>query len=81
MGFRRVRAGGWYIYQPVLLDQTDPPYGVKAGLIRPGAPVKVVKLPGCPLPNTMGHAHIENQAGEFAGLVCTNSLQPRKEVP
>ena len=38
--------------------------------------VRVVNLPSCPKANTMGHAHVEHLGGEFAGLVCTNSLVP-----
>lgn len=41
----------------------------------PGQLVRVVKLPGCPPPNTMGHAHIKDaQTGEFLGLCDTRSL-------
>jgi hypothetical protein len=73
--FRRVRAGTTYRFDPVLIDRTDPPWGVKDGRLGKGDLVKVVKLPGCPPPNSMGMAHIEVD-GKFAGLVCTNSLQP-----
>jgi hypothetical protein len=76
MARRRVRTGSTYIYDPVPLDQINPPYGVEIDVLKPGDRVTVVHLPGCPPPNTMGFAHIETEAGEFAGLVCTNSLQP-----
>ncbi len=67
---RKVRAGSTYEYQPVMMDVYDPKTPLK-----PGDKVKVVNLRGCPSPNTMGHCHVEHN-GQFAGLVCTNSLQP-----
>lgn len=70
----RVRAGATYTFRPAFWDQIDPPHGVKTGILRPGDKVRVVKLPGCPPPNTMGHAHIQTLAGDFAGLVDTYSL-------
>lgn len=71
----KVRAGGVYRYEPVLLDRIDPP----AGNPQPGDLLKVVKLPGCPRPNTMGHCHVQfADSGEFVGLVHTNSLVSRK---
>ena len=72
---RRVRAGSKYTFQPVLLDQINPPYGVRAGFLKEGDVVQVVNLQGCPPANTMGHVGIEKD-GEFAGLVCCNSLIP-----
>lgn len=80
MTARRVRANASYRYDPVMIDRFSPPYGVKEGILNPGDIVKVVKLPGCPPPNTMGHAHIERR-GQFAGLVSTNSLQPLRARP
>lgn len=71
MSFRRVRAGIVYEFKPVGLDQFDS----KTEAI-PGQQVRVIKCPGCPPPNSMGHAHIESLTGEFLGLVCCNSLQP-----
>jgi hypothetical protein len=71
----RVRAGTAYRFDPVGWDRIDPPYGVKSGLIKSGDTVRVVKLHGCPPPNTMGHCHVQTLAGEFAGLVCTGSLE------
>lgn len=76
---RRVRTGARYIYDPVMLDQLHEPYGVSTGDLSRGAIVRVVALPGCPKPNTMGHAHITVN-GVFAGLVCTNSLVPLSEA-
>ncbi len=70
----RVRAGAKYRFDPVPLDQINPPHGVTSGLIAAGDMVRVVNLSGCPKANTMGHCHIQTMAGEFAGLVCTNSL-------
>jgi hypothetical protein len=75
----RVRANNVYQFEPVPWDRLDPPYGVKAGILRAGDKVRVVKCPGCPPPNTMRHCHIETLDGRFAGLVHTNSLnRPRK---
>jgi hypothetical protein len=66
----KVRAGRKYIYDPVLLDLVDGRTALKKGDV-----VTVVKLHGCPPPNTMGHCHVDKD-GEFAGLVCCNSLRP-----
>jgi hypothetical protein len=79
MARRRVRAGSTYVYDPVPFDEINPPYGVEFGFLRPGDRVCVVNYPGCPPANTLGHAYIETLGGEFAGLVCTNSLKPWKE--
>lgn len=73
--YNRVRAGAKYQFNPVPFDLIDPPYGVMRGLITAGDTVRVVNLPGAPKANTMGHCYIETMAGEFAGLVCTNSLE------
>jgi len=67
---KKVKAGKTYVYEPVLFDVLNPPFGVE-----PGDIVKVVNLPGCPRANTMGMCHVEKD-GEFAGMVCTNSLKP-----
>jgi hypothetical protein len=70
---QRVKVGSLYVYRPVLLDLIDSPYNIEAGDV-----VRVVNLPGCPKANTMGHCHVVHaESGEFAGLVCTNSLEPR----
>ena len=68
---RRVRVGTEYRYQPVGWDIVDPP----VGRLRPGEIVRVVKLPGCPPPGTMGHCHVAREDGTFAGLVHVNSLE------
>jgi len=74
MSCQKVRKGSWYVYEPVGLDIFDSrTIGIKSGDL-----VKVVHPHGCPPPNTMGMAHIETKDGVFAGLVLTNSLQPRK---
>ena len=65
----KVRTGSTYVYDPVLMDICDARTSLKKGDI-----VKVVKLHGCPPPNTMGHCHVEKD-GEFVGLVCCNSLK------
>lgn len=66
---RKVRKGSVYTYNPVLMDQLDPPYNINAG-----DAVKVIQLPGCPGPNVMGHCHVAHLNGDFAGLVHVNSL-------
>jgi hypothetical protein len=70
MANRRVRTGARYRFEPVWFDISNPPFGCV-----PGDIVTVIKLPGCPAPNTMGMCHV-SLAGQFAGMVCTNSLQP-----
>jgi hypothetical protein len=70
MANRRVRVGARYRFEPVLIDKTDPPFNLV-----PGDIVTVINLPGCPKANTMGHCHVSKD-GQFAGLVCTNSLVP-----
>ena len=73
----KVRANSIYRYQPVLLDQINPPYGRP----QPGQLLRVKNLHGCPPANAMGHCHVvDPQTGEFVGLVCCNSLQPRLPV-
>lgn len=67
---RKVRTGARYIYDPVGLDIWDARTDLKRGQV-----VQVVKLQGCPPPNTMGHAHVAVN-GQFVGLVCCNSLLP-----
>ena len=64
----KVKANGFYKYEPVMLDR----YDARTDL-SPGDVVQVKKLPGCPPPNTMGHAHVYFE-GKFAGLVHVNSL-------
>jgi hypothetical protein len=68
MKHKRVRVGKSYTFKPVLLDITNKPFNVN-----PGDIVTVVNLPGCPKANTMGMCHVKKD-GEFAGMVCTNSL-------
>lgn len=66
----KVRANKKYRYQPVGMDLWD-----SRGIdIQAGDIVTVVKLYGCPPPNTMGHCHIHKD-GKFAGLVLCNSLE------
>lgn len=66
----RVVVGRSYTYDPVFFDRMSPPFGAE-----PGDVVKVVNLPGCPKAGVMGMCHISKD-GEFAGMVCTNSLEP-----
>jgi hypothetical protein len=70
MANRKVRLGASYRYYPVPFDTLNPPFNVQ-----PGDIVTVIQLAGCPAPNTMGMCHVA-KAGKFAGMVCTNSLQP-----
>lgn len=67
----KVRTGRTYVYDPVPMDCFD-----ARTTLRKGDMVKVIKLPGCPPPNTMNHCHIEDMDGNFRGLVCCNSLRP-----
>jgi hypothetical protein len=67
----KVKTGRWYTFQPVGMDLYD-----SCASVAPGSRVQVKRLPGCPPPNTIGHCHIVDAAGRFAGLVLTNSLQP-----
>ena len=83
---KKVRANSLYVYEPVLMDLCDPPYGIGNGMLKPGDTVKVVRMHGCPPPNAMGMAHIgtpdynpgapsDKLKGRFLGLVCTGSLR------
>lgn len=74
MALNKVRVGAKYTYEPVMLDLLSPPYGAERGILKAGDQVKVVNLYGCPPANTMGHCYVNTLAGEFAGMVCTNSL-------
>ena len=65
-----------YLCDPVLIDQTDPPVGVREGILKAGDTVRCVELHACPPAGTMGHCFIQTQTGTFAGLVSINSLQP-----
>ena len=67
----KVRAGRTYLFHPVPMDRFDP-----KSTATHGQRVKVVKLPGCPPPNTMGHCHIATEQDVFLGLVHCNSLVP-----
>jgi len=67
---RIVRVGVKYCYVPVPFDRMNPPCAVS-----PGDIVRVINLPGCPCANIMGMCHVSKD-GIFAGMVCTNSLQP-----
>ena len=66
----KVRANSKYVYNAAGYDRVDP----KATGLTNGDVVTVVKLIGCPPPNTMGHAHVNGPDGKFAGLVDTLSL-------
>jgi hypothetical protein len=65
----KVRAGSFYRFEPNLLDQIH-----VCAQLRKGEIVQVVKLRGCPPPNTMGQCHVNGSNGEFAGMVSCKSL-------
>tara|TARA_Y100000310_G_C20028367_1_gene510619 strand:- start:111 stop:329 length:219 start_codon:yes stop_codon:yes gene_type:complete len=69
----KVKANSFYKFCPVMWDVLDPKTDLKDGDI-----VQVIKIPGCPAPNTMSHAHVYFE-GQFAGLVHVNSLMKIKE--
>lgn len=69
----KVKTNKIYVYDPVPMDI----YDARTTLIN-GDLVKVIKLPGCPPPNTMDHCHVEDINGKFRGLVCCNSLLEQK---
>jgi hypothetical protein len=68
----RKRTGSKWLYVPVWFDRANPPFGCA-----PGDVVKVITLPGCPRPGTMGMYHVAKD-GKFCGHVCSNSLQSLK---
>lgn len=70
----KVRTGQTYTYDPNLMDLCDPKTTLK-----PGDQVRVVKLPGCPPPNTMNHCHVERLDGSWGGLVSCNSLTRNRQ--
>lgn len=73
MQSNRVRKGGTYILEPVLLDHEY--WQLK------GTEVRVVEAAGCPrskMPKCFAHVEIA-ATGQFLGMVHTNSLV-RKEV-
>ena len=70
----KVRVNSLYTYNPVLLDMIDGRTGLQKGAL-----VRVIKVPGCPPANTMGHCYVgDSKTGKFIGMVCTNSLTPVK---
>jgi len=72
MTARRVTPGNVYHWDPVMLDQFD--RNKMLPVLTRGELLTVVNRHGCPPANTMGHCYVQRQDGEFAGLVCTNSL-------
>lgn len=68
----KVMSNRWYVYRPASYDLFD-----ARTSLRPGDRVQVRRAPGCPPPNTMGHAHVYDVAGKLAGLVCTASLRTK----
>lgn len=70
----KVRKGGTYVFRPTGWDVVDPKNAAK---IEAGSIVRVATPYGCPPPNAMGHAFIEDLSGKFLGLVSTASLYPK----
>ena len=82
---RKVRVRATYHYSPNLFDRMSSPAG---GKVEVGEVVRVINQHGCPPANTMGMCYIERvndtpngKAGQFLGMVCTNSLIPAREWP
>jgi hypothetical protein len=74
----KVRANSTYFYDPVMMDQLDPPHG---NPLR-GVQLTVKNLHGCPPAGTMGMCHVHfAESGEFAGLVSINSLTKDNPLP
>lgn len=69
----KVRSGAFYRYEAAGMDRWDPKTELEDGDL-----VTVVRLPGCPGPNVMGHCHVAKD-GRFAGLVLTASLKRRND--
>ena len=65
----RIRTNATYTFRRAGWDRFDPKV-----TIADGTRVRVVKLPGAPPPNTMGHAHIDDAVTGELGLVSTASL-------
>ena len=74
MATHRVRVNAHYIYKPNLLDLTEGRTDLGEG-----DEVIVVNVYGAPKANTMGHCHVNQLDGSFAGLVHCNSLWTKAE--
>jgi hypothetical protein len=73
----KVRANSTYFYDPVMMDQLDPPVGNP----KQGEQLTVKNLHGCPPAGTMGMCHVHfAESGEFAGLVSVNSLTKKNPL-
>ena len=70
----KVRVNSIYTYNPVPIDKINPSFGVTDGILKAGDKVKVVNKHGCPKANTMNHCYVNTIDGQFAGMVCCNSL-------
>lgn len=72
----RVRVGSWYTFEAVGMDIYRPAHqGLTEGQL-----VRVVNLHGCPPANTMGHCYVNDEAGQFMGMVLCNSLTPHQRA-
>lgn len=67
----RVRVNTKYRFNPCAWDSIMPTSSLTA---TPGDIVRVINLPMAPKANTMGQCYIENEQGEFAGMVSVHSL-------
>lgn len=65
----KVSTNAIYVYNAAGYDVFD-----SRTNLQNGEKVRVVQLPGCPKPNTMGHAHVERLNGDFVGIVYCSSL-------
>lgn len=63
------RVGTIYTYRPAGWDRFDAKHNLASGEL-----VRVIRVPGCPPPGTMGHTYVERLNGQFVGLVCEASL-------
>lgn len=70
----KVRVGSKYIYDSVVFDMLNPPFGEIEHILHVGDTVKVINKFGCPPANTMGMCYISKD-DKFVGMVMTNSLR------
>lgn len=66
---KAIRTNGVYTFRragfDLMMDHAD---------VKEGQKVRVIRLPGAPLPGTMGQYHIEDMAGNLLGMVDGRSL-------
>lgn len=71
----RKQVNSWYRYNPCMWDIVNPPVGEEMGLLKAGDRVKTINMHGCPRFGTMGQGYIQNEKGEFCGMVSLASLE------